>query len=65
MVPTENMDKIMGALVFLGTVELFFTLLIAVTCWLVLVGCGILSQATPALLVTAKPRKAGLVRLDL
>lgn len=64
MVPTESMDKIMAALVFLGTVELFFTLLIALACWLLLVGCGILSEATLPLRITAKPQKAGLFRQD-
>jgi len=41
------MDRIIAALEFLGMVELLFTLVIALVCGLVLVGCGILS-ATPA-----------------
>jgi len=59
------MDKIIVALAFLGTVEVFFTVVVALTCGLVVVGCGILSQATPVSRVTAKPRKERLVRQDL
>jgi hypothetical protein len=64
MVPTGNTDKIMAALAFLTILELFFTLVVALTCALVLVGCGIFSEATPAPQITKKPPKAGLVRQD-
>lgn len=47
MFPTESKDAILGAVVFMGTIELFFTLLVALACSLVLVGGGILLAATP------------------
>ena len=64
MFPPGNSDKIMAALAFLGIFELFFTLVVALTCGLVLVGCGIFSEASPALQIPEKPRNAGLVRQD-
>jgi hypothetical protein len=65
MLPTESIDTIMASWAFLGILELLFTLVVALACWLVLVGCGILSGAMPALQTKEKPRKAGLVRQDL